>query len=74
MRCRMCGCTETQPCEPPCSWAPGRGNLCTACLAVAAVVSDWRVRIAHRANFAALKREVLNADLPEILEIKLNGR
>ena len=33
MKCRICGCTEDRPCEPPCSWAHGgkRGPLCSVC-------------------------------------------
>jgi len=27
--CRVCGCTEYEPCEPPCGWADE--ELCTAC-------------------------------------------
>lgn len=74
MRCRMCGCTDNNACNPPCSWAPGRSNLCSSCLVVAAVVAAWE-EIAVKANFAALKREVGNAaDLPAIRRIDLQGR
>ena len=75
MRCRMCGCTDDHACEPPCSWAPGRGNLCSSCLAVAAVVSEWATVVGHRPSFAALKREVFNAAaLPMVMKIDLKGR
>lgn len=32
--CRVCGCTEDDPCEGGCSWLPdpGMGELCSACL------------------------------------------
>jgi hypothetical protein len=28
--CRVCGCTDTRACDPPCSWA--ELDLCTACV------------------------------------------
>ena len=35
-RCRVCHCTELEPCEPPCGWH--ESDLCTAC-AIAPVLS-----------------------------------
>lgn len=29
--CAVCGCTEDNPCEPPCSWANETRTLCSAC-------------------------------------------
>ncbi len=29
MRCRVCGCSEREPCNPPCSWA--EAELCSEC-------------------------------------------
>lgn len=29
--CVKCGCTEFEPCEPPCGWASHYPPLCTAC-------------------------------------------
>lgn len=28
-RCRVCGCTENHPCDPPCSWV--EPDLCSEC-------------------------------------------
>lgn len=30
--CRVCGCTQNDPCEPPCGWA--EDDLCSACVDV----------------------------------------
>ena len=29
MKCRVCGCTYFNPCNPPCGWA--EPHLCTTC-------------------------------------------
>ena len=29
--CVGCGCTETDPCNPPCHWINRFGTLCNAC-------------------------------------------
>lgn len=55
VRCRVCGCTEVDPCNPPCGWA--EGDLCTGCRDAAEAVVEWRLG-ARRANKAALLREV----------------
>ena len=57
IRCRVCGCTEREPCNPPCSWAPGAADLCSTCADIVLIVAEWRA-VAHRASWAALKREV----------------
>lgn len=36
--CRLCGCTEVTPCEPPCGWA--EGDLCTSCAPFAIALSE----------------------------------
>jgi hypothetical protein len=50
----VCGCTEFEPCEPPCGWA--EVNLCTGCLEAAHALARWQEG-SHRANMAALLRE-----------------
>ena len=40
--CRVCGCTETRACIPPCSWA--EPDLCTSCQQVMAAIAKWAVR------------------------------
>jgi hypothetical protein len=57
IRCRVCGCTEREPCDPPCSWAPGEADLCSNCEAAVLVVTCW-LEGAHRPYWAALLREV----------------
>ena len=58
VRCRVCGCTEREPCNPPCSWAPrDEVDLCSNCAEAVSHLIDW-VYTAHRASWAALKREV----------------
>jgi hypothetical protein len=55
-RCRVCGCTEREPCNPPCSWAlPG---LCSVCALAATVLGEWH-EVAHRPNIAALLIEAV---------------
>ena len=57
VRCRVCGCTDREPCCPPCSWAPQEADLCAFCLTAARVLAAWQ-QCAHRANWTALRREV----------------
>jgi len=53
MRCRVCKCSEREPCNPPCAWeAPG---LCTTCAAAIAALVRWE-EDALNARFAALVR------------------
>ncbi len=33
-KCIGCGCTELEPCEPPCAWSRTHGALCTTCEAI----------------------------------------
>jgi len=54
MRCRVCGCTEENACNPPCGWA--FANLCTNCSSVASAIAEW-MDSAVRANFTGLIRE-----------------
>jgi hypothetical protein len=56
-RCRVCGCTELEACNPPCGWAPGEDDLCTNCAATVQVMATWQEG-AHRANISALLREL----------------
>jgi hypothetical protein len=55
-RCRVCKCTELEPCNPPCAWAPSQGDLCTNCADMIRALSEWQIS-AHRPSWAALKRE-----------------
>ena len=56
IRCRVCGCTEREACNPPCAWTPGTPDLCSNCEATIQVLMTWQEG-AHRANRAALLRE-----------------
>jgi hypothetical protein len=56
IRCRVCGCTETFACNPPCGWTPGEEDLCTNCAATVQVMAVWNEG-ARRANVSALLRE-----------------
>lgn len=55
-RCRVCGCTDAEACEPPCGWAPGEEDLCTSCHATVMAIVAWAGG-AHRAIRTALMRE-----------------
>lgn len=55
VRCRVCSCTEREPCAPSCSWVDG--DLCSGCAVVVEAVVHW-MDDAHRPSWAALRREV----------------
>jgi hypothetical protein len=55
VRCRVCGCTEIEPCNPPCEWVDA--DLCSTCNYVVREIREW-AHEAHRASWAALRREV----------------
>lgn len=38
-KCRVCGCTQTNACNPPCSWA--EPALCSTCARTARAIRDW---------------------------------
>jgi hypothetical protein len=41
-RCRICGCTENNPCEGGCSWVsdPQMGDLCSACAPTTTLLAE----------------------------------
>lgn len=53
-RCRVCGCSKREPCNPPCGWY--EEDLCTLCALVIEAIAEW-LDGAHWANRAALWRE-----------------
>lgn len=57
VRCRVCGCTDREPCEPPCSWTAHETDLCSGCLQTIEALLEWQEG-AHRANMSALLREL----------------
>jgi hypothetical protein len=59
-RCRVCGCTYIEPCNPPCSWVDN--DLCSTCHATVDMMVGW-LDAAHRPSMVALKREVKLARL-----------
>lgn len=38
--CRVCGCTDANACDPPCSWANDDRTLCSSCVVEADLVED----------------------------------
>ena len=54
-RCRVCGCTWEEPCDPPCSWV-GNEDICSGCVTALRFMVKW-AEGAHRANLTALLRE-----------------
>jgi hypothetical protein len=54
VRCRVCGCTERDACDPPCEWV--EDDLCSGCAEAAEMLARWKEG-ARRTNFAALMRE-----------------
>jgi hypothetical protein len=67
-RCRVCKCTELEPCNPPCAWAPSQGDLCTNCADMIRALSEWQIS-AHRQSWAALKRAAEITPEPEPCEL-----
>ena len=57
VRCRICGCTEREPCEPPCAWAKGEADLCSNCAGLVLCIVGWLTG-ARGPSWAALRREV----------------
>lgn len=55
VRCRVCSCTEREPCDPPCSWA--EEDLCSLCASAVDALFHWESG-AHRPSWAALRRDV----------------
>lgn len=53
-KCRVCGCTETNACNPSCSWV--EGDLCSSCALIIEAVVEW-MDVACRANLTGLVRE-----------------
>lgn len=43
--CRVCQCTHTQPCDPPCAWISAEEDLCSTCADAAAdllmTMAEW---------------------------------
>jgi hypothetical protein len=58
IRCRVCDCTDREPCCPPCGWA--QVDLCTTCYETLTVLLVW-TQSAHRPNVSALWREIKRA-------------
>ncbi len=52
LRCKVCGCTEFQPCDPPCSWSELEEGLCSLCEDTADAMVEW----AMGANRSAVLR------------------
>jgi hypothetical protein len=55
VRCRVCDCTDREPCNPPCAWV--EADLCSNCWNAVAHVYNWALA-AHRFSWVALTREV----------------
>lgn len=63
-RCRVCGCTEVNACNPPCGWA--EADLCSSCFYASTIIAEW-MDIAVRANITGLVREAKNIYSSEAL-------
>ncbi len=46
-RCRLCGCSDREPCLEGCSWV--EGDLCSTCAVAIEALADY-LRVAHRAR------------------------
>jgi hypothetical protein len=66
--CRVCHCSQDQPCDPPCSWEPYANSLCTNCAFAIRRLQDWSAG-AHTPNFGRLITAALDP-LAEKLKAK----
>ena len=59
MKCKVCGCTEKDPCQDyrgkACGWSDIEPNLCTACEDEADALVEWAMG-SFRRNVGALMR------------------
>jgi hypothetical protein len=55
-RCRLCRCSEREPCNPPCGWDCEDRTLCTNCGLVLNVIANWLIS-AHRPSVSAMLRD-----------------
>lgn len=62
IECRVCKCTDIEPCDPPCSWA--EVDLCSTCQEAAAALADWH-EAALKPNRNALMLEYLRIIAPQ---------
>jgi hypothetical protein len=53
-KCRVCSCTETRACDPPCAWSAP--DLCSNCEGTALLLSAW-LDSAYRPNWPAMLKE-----------------
>jgi hypothetical protein len=54
VRCRVCGCTEREPCGSACGWV--EVDLCSSCHETLEAMLYW-AEVARRVNMTALLRE-----------------
>jgi hypothetical protein len=73
IRCRVCRCTELEPCFPPCWWEPGEEDICNRCNEMA-----YHLRVfmagAHRFSRKALFREVARREAHEKESLRADAR
>lgn len=57
--CRLCGCTDSAPCDGGCSWVDDHHTLCSSCEGRAVVLSRLFDAVAHMkaASFHLLEAE-----------------
>lgn len=60
IRCRVCACTEREPCSPACGWSGDEVDLCTTCADAVTGYVAWLIQT-RRPNRAAFLREVSRA-------------
>lgn len=71
VRCRVCGCTEIEACNPPCGWADG--DLCTTCAEAVRSLLEWE-ESARLPRLAPLVREFYRAVGELRVELTAAGR
>jgi len=58
VRCRVCGCTESDACADMCSWI--EQDLCSTCSRAVDAMVEWHEN-ARRVNLTALVREYVES-------------
>jgi len=55
--CRVCRCTDPEPCRGGCAWVDDKPDLCTTCYLMIDALAEWYMN-AHWPSFAQLRHEL----------------
>ena len=61
IRCRVCGCTEREACDPPCRWI--EDDLCSVCALGVAAYIGWAMSARCPSPAAFIREARVQAEL-----------